>query len=238
LPTDPFVPDGVWVPRAILAIASRFAVPLYLELRRHCYETPECFPGHRRLARLIGCSIGTVSTLTDQFNALGVIRKTHTGRHCHYRFAEGCWRRRKPRHASKSAHRSVGRTEDKNNCVVPVDREPEPKKLSISQRFVLPAERRAKRVSLIRSLRRWTTLSPCLPDAERPHRLAMLDRAEAQLDDWSRRTPDDKRCFEMLATRARAMPLAGAVTDSLRQRAVGMPAIGAFLPTIASVRWA
>lgn len=230
MPTEPFVPDGVWVPRAILGIASRYAVPLYLELRKHCFETPECFPGHRRLARLVGCSIGTVSALTDQFDALGIVKKMHDGRRCHYRFAEGCWRRRKPRHASKSAHCSAQRTEDKNNYVVPVDRTPEPKKPTISQRFALTAERRAKRVNMIKTLRRWAQLSPHLPESERPHRLALLDRAEATLDDWGRRPAEDRRCFEMLVHRARAQPLDGAVADSLRQRPVGMPTIGALLP--------
>jgi hypothetical protein len=235
LSTEPFVPDGVWIPMAILAIASRFAAPLYLELRRHCYETPECFPGHRRLARLVGCSIGTVSRLTDQFNALGIIKKTHDGRHCHYRFAEGCWRRRKPRRARKSAHCSAQRTEDKNNCVVPVDRTPEPKKPSISQRFALVDERRAKRMNMIKTLRRWAALSPCLPDAERPHRLAMLDRAEAHLDCWHARPAEDRRCFELLVHRARAQPLEGACLQSLRQQPGGMRALGMVLPVLSGV---
>jgi hypothetical protein len=225
LPTEPFIVDGVWVPRAIVGIASCFAVPLYLELRKHCFETPECFPGVRRLARLVGCSIGTVSALTDQFDALGIIKKLHAGRRCLYRFAEGCWRRRKSRNARKSKHCSVQRTEDRNNFVVPVDRRKDHKNDRVSQ------ETRAKRVSLIRSLRRWVQLSPYLPDNERPHRLAMLDRAEAALDDWHARPAEDRRCFEMLVARMRAMPLVGAVVDSLRQVPVGMQTIGAFLPT-------
>lgn len=220
---EPFVPDGVWVPKAILAIASRFAVPLYLELRRHCYKTPECFPGHRRLARLVGCSIGTVSALTDQFDALGVIRKTHIGRHCHYRFAEGCWRRRKPR---VSAHRSMGRTEDRTNFVDSIDRGESHKNRRFSN------ERRAKRVSLIRSLRRWVQLSPHLPDSERRHRLTMLDRAEAHLDCWHTRSAEDRRCFEMLVLQARSRPLDSAVVNSLRQQPFGPRSLGAFLPML------
>jgi hypothetical protein len=217
---EPFVVDGVWIPKAIVAIRSRYAVPLYLELRRHCFKTPECFPGVRRLARLIGCAIGTVSALTDEFHRLGIVTKLHDGRRCLYRFAQGCWRRRrKPR---KSAHRSVGRTKDKNNYVVPVDREQNPK-IDVSY------ERQAKRSNLIKSLRRWAALSPALPDSERPHRLAMLDRAEAALDDWCDRPAEDKRCFELLVTRARAMPLAGVVVQSVTQKPVGMASIGAIL---------
>ena len=227
--TEPFVPDGVWIPKAIIGIASRYAVPLYLELRKHCYATPECFPGVRRLARLVGCSIGTVSQLTDQFEALGVIRKTHTGRRCHYQFAEGCWHRRKSR---KSAYCSANRTEDRINSVASVDKAPEPKNPRISQRFALAAERRAKRVNLIKSLRRWYGLSPHLPDDERPHRLAMLDRAEASLDAWHSRPAEDRRCFELLVHQARGRPLDGAVTASLRQRPVEMHAIGAMLPVL------
>jgi hypothetical protein len=230
LPTEPFVPDGVWVPRAILGIASRFAVPLYLELRKHCFKTPECFPGHRRLARLVGCSIGTVSALTDQFDVLGIVKKMHDGRRCHYRCAEGCWRRRKPRHASKSAHCSVQRTEERSNFVVSSDKRETHKKPAFSQRFALDAERRAKRANLIKSLRRWAALSPALPESERPHRLAMLDRAEASLDCWHARPAEDRRCFEMLVHQARGRPLEGACLQSLRQRPAGMRTIGMVLP--------
>jgi hypothetical protein len=221
---ESFVPQGVWVPRAIIGIASRYAVPLYLELRRHCYDKPECFPGVRRLAQLVGCSIGTVSALTDQFHALGIVKKMHTGRHCVYRFAEGCWRRRKSRYASKSTHCSADRTEDRSTVSAPVDRAQNHKNDRVSQ------ETRAKRANLIVSLRRWVQLSPHLPDGERPHRMVMLDRAEAALDDWHARPAEDRHCFEMLVTRMRASPLAGTVVDSLRQRPIGMRAIGAFLP--------
>jgi hypothetical protein len=223
----PFVVDGVWIPKAIVGIRSRYAVPLYLELRRHCFETPECFPGVRRLARLVGCAIGTVSALTDEFHRLGIVMKLHDGRRCLYRFAEGCWRRRKAR---KSAHRSVNRTEDRSNFVVSTDKTEGHKNDKVSQ------ETRAKRVSLIKTLRRWVELSPHLPDAERPHRLAMLARAEAALDDWRNRPAEDRRCFELLVMRARAMPLAGVVVQSLAQRVVGMPAIRAFLPMQSGLR--
>jgi hypothetical protein len=220
---DPFIVDGVWIPKPILAIRSRYAVPLYLELRRHCFETPECFPGVRRLAKLVGCAVGTVSALTDQFHSLGVIQKLHDGRRCLYRFAQGCWRRRKAR---KSAHRSAKRTEDRIPVRDSIDKRKDHKSEMVSQ------ERRAKRACLIRSLRRWCELSLALPDAERPHRLAMLDRAEAHLDDWSARTTEDKRCFELLVARAQATPLDAAVTDSLRQAPIGIPSIGSILAAI------
>jgi hypothetical protein len=228
--TEPFVIDGIWIPRAIIAIASRYAVPLYLELRCHCYESPECFPGHRRLAHAIGCAIGTVNVLTERFHALGIVRKTHRGRHCVYRFAEACWRRRRLR---KSAHCSAKRTEDRSNFVESTDKGQNHKKYKVSQ-FVayVGDERRAKRQSMLRSLRRWVECSPHLPDAERPHRLAMLDRATAALDAWAGRSAEDKRAFEILVDRARGRPLDSAVTDSLRQQPSGMRAIGAFLPVL------
>jgi len=216
---EPFVVDGVWIPRAIVGVRSRYAVPLYLELRRHCFETPECFPGVRRLARLVGCAIGTVSTLTDEFHRLGIVTKLHDGRRCLYRFAQGCWRRRKARHTRKSAHCSASRTEERSNFVVSTDKTENPK-TDVSY------ERRAKRVNMIKTLRRWVQLSPYLPDDERAHRLGVLGRAEAHLDAWRTRSPEDKRCFELLVARARAMPLAGAVVQALAQRPVGMTTIG------------
>jgi hypothetical protein len=221
LSTESFVPQGVWVPRAIIGIASRYAVPLYLEIRRHCYDKPECFPGVRRLAQAVGCAIGTVSQLTDEFHALGVIRKLHDGRRCLYRFADGCWRRRK---SKKSAHCSVHRTEDMNNIVVPVDKGKNHKPERVS------FETRAKRQNLIKTLRRWVNLSPHLPESERPHRLSMLDRAETHLDNWAGRLAEDRRCFELLVMRMRGRPLDAAVVDSLRQRPLRMPALGAFIP--------
>jgi hypothetical protein len=232
---EPFVVDGVWIPKAIVGIRSRYAVPLYLELRRHCYEAPECFPSVRRLARLVGCAIGTVSALTDQFHALGIVTKLHDERHCVYRFAQSCWRRRKSR---KFAYRSVGRTEDKNNYVVPVDRAQEPKKPDISQRSALACraqqrtERRNKRINLIKTARRWVEASPDLAEDERPYRLLLLDRCEAQVDDWWGRSKEDQRAFDLLIARARAAPLAGAVVDSLRQAPLGMRAIGMVLPVL------
>jgi hypothetical protein len=224
---EPFVIDGVWIPKPIVAIRSRYAVPLFVAIRKHAFETPECWPGVRRLAQLVGCAIGTVSALTDQFHALGVIKKLHDGRRCLYRFAEGCWRRRKPR---KSAHCSVGRTEERIPFGDSSDKRQNHKKLGISQRFALAAEGRAKRVNLIKSLRRWVQLSPALPDSERAHRQAMLDRAAAAVDTWRTRSPEDQRCFERLVALARACPLDGAVTDSLRQQPLGMTTIGALLP--------
>jgi hypothetical protein len=238
---EPFVVDGVWIPKAIVGIRSRFAVPLYLELRKHCFETPTCFPGVRRLARLVGCAIGTVSALTNQFAALGVITKLHTGRHCVYRFAEGCWRRRKRRgnpavfkKPMVSAHRSVSRTEDRSNFVESTDKEKSHTKIRVSPPAA-SAETRNKRMSMIRSLRRWCELSPALPDSERPHRLGVLDRAEAALDDWCSRSREDRACFELLVTRSKARPLDGACVQSLRQRPPGMSSIAAFLPVLGSM---
>jgi hypothetical protein len=221
---EPFVVDGVWIPKAIVGIRSRYAVTLYLELRRHCFERPECFPGVRRLAHAVGCAVGTVSALTDQFHALGIVTKNHDGRRCVYRFAEGCWRRRKAR---KTAHRSANRTEDKSTFGVFTD-------IAKNHKTNVSLERRAKRSNMIKSLKRWVELSPHLTDSERPHRLAVLDRAEAALDNWGRRSAEDKRCFEMLVGRARVRPLDSTVTDSLRQRPVGMASIGAFLPAFGS----
>lgn len=225
---EPFIPNGVWIPKAIIAIVSRFAVPLYLELRRHCYDRPECFPGHRRLARAIGCAIGTVNALTDQFDALGIIKKLHRGRHCLYRFGAGYWRRRQPRHARqkprKSADCSPKRTEDENNKIVPVERASKPKKPKISQRSALScraqqrAERCEKRRNLIKTLRRWTEASLHSAEDQQRYRLAMLDRAEERLDDWRGRSPEDQRCFEWLVDQARAKPLDAAIVRSLGQR--------------------
>jgi hypothetical protein len=223
---ETFVVDGVWIPRAIVGIRSRYAVPLYLELRRHCFETPECFPGVRRLARAVGCATGTVSALTDEFHRLGIVTKLHDGQHCVYRFAEGCWRRRKAR---KSAHRSTRRTEDRSNFVVSTDKRENRKNDKISDKS------RAKRMNLIKSLRRWVELSPHLADSERQHRLAMLDRAEAQLDDWHNRSREDKACFELLVPRARRFPLDGSCLQSLAQPALGMTAIGMVLPILGSM---
>ena len=222
LSAEPFIVDGVWIPRAIVGIRSRYAVPLYLELRRHCYESPSCFPGVRRLARLCGCSIGTVSALTDEFHRLGIVTKLHDGRHCVYRFAQGCWRRRKP---SKAAHRSVSRTEDR----IPFGDSTDKRK---NQKTDVSYEHRAKRVNLIKTLRRWATLSPYLPDAERGHRLAVLDRCEASLDNWHGRPVEDRKCFEMMVARAKAMPLEPACVQSLAQRPVEMMPIGAILPVL------
>ena len=222
---EPFVVDGVWVPRAIVAIRSRYAVPLFIEIRKHCFEKPECWPSVRRLARACGCATGTVSQLTDQFHQLGVITKMHDGRHCLYRFAEGCWRRRKSsgkkrvfRKPSFPANCSVGRTEER----IPFGDSSDKRERHKNQRVSLDASRQLetcnKRSNMIKSLKRWATLSPTLPDAERPHRLAMLDRAEAMLDDWYGRSPEDRRCYDLLAAQARAKPLDAAIVRSLRQQ--------------------
>src|ERR1700761_5882563 len=74
---------------------------------------------------------------------------------------------------------------------------------------------------MLKGLKRWVELSPGLPDSERPHRLAMLDRAEASLDHWYDRSREDRVALEILGGRARAMPLSGPVIDSLRQPVLG-----------------
>ena len=198
--------------------------PLYLELRRHCYESPECFPSQRRLARLIGCSPGTINRLIVEFDVLGIIKKLHRGRHCLYRFAEGCWRRRREPKPRKSADCSTSRTEDKSNFVASVKETPEPEKPKISQRSALAcraqqrAERREKRRNLIKTVRRWVKTSPDLAEDERPYRLALLDRCEAQVDNWWTRSKEDQRAFDLLVARVRARPLDVAIVRSLRQQ--------------------
>jgi hypothetical protein len=224
---EPFVVDGVWVPRAIVGIRSRYAVPLYLELRRHCFEEPSCFPGVRRLARLVGCAIGTVSALTDQFHVLGIVTKMHDGRRCFYRFAEGTWRQRKSR---QTAHCSAGRTERR----IPFGDSSDKRRNHKNERVSLDVSRqlktRNKRVNMIKSLRRWAELSPHLEDDERPHRLRMLERAETSLDAWCSRSQEDKRCLDRLVAMMRSRPLEPACLQSLAQRPVGLRAIGMVLP--------
>ncbi|MBV8736952.1 MAG: helix-turn-helix domain-containing protein [Alphaproteobacteria bacterium] len=210
---EPHVSDDVWVPKALATIKSRYALALYLEIRRHCYEQPECWPSMRRLARAVGCSVGTVSELTDEFHRLGIITKTHTGRHCRYRVVG--WRRRRAR---KTAHRSAPQTEDKDNIVVLVNKRENHKNERVSLDAAQQLQMRKKRVSMLVGLRRWVQLSPALPDGERPHRLALLDRAEAALDDWYGRSPEDRQCFEFLVARVRAKPLDAAIVRSLRQQ--------------------
>jgi hypothetical protein len=78
---------------------------------------------------------------------------------------------------------------------------------AISRRCAPSSEVKAKRENLIKTLRRWSRLSPRLDEDERLPRLQMLDRAEFALDDWASRSIEDKRCFDILAARARASPL-------------------------------
>jgi hypothetical protein len=70
-----------------------------------------------------------------------------------------------------------------------------------------PDEIRIKRANLIKTLRRWARLSSHLDEDARLPRLQMLDRAELALADWDSRSIEDKRCFDILAARARASPL-------------------------------
>jgi hypothetical protein len=92
----------------------------------------------------------------------------------------------------------------------------------VSQRCALserpsPAAIKVKRANLIKTLRRWARLSPRLDEDERLPRLQMLDRAEFALDAWDSRGPEDKRCFDILAARARASPLDDQVVTWVRQ---------------------
>ena len=132
--------------------------------------------------------------------------------------AEIEWEKRVFRKPSFPANCSVGRTEER----IPFGDSSDKRERHKNQRVSLDASRQLeicnKRSNMIKSLRRWATLSPALPDAERPHRLAMLDRAEAMLDDWYGRSPEDRRCYDLLAAQARAKPLDAAIVRSLRQQ--------------------
>jgi hypothetical protein len=82
----------------------------------------------------------------------------------------------------------------------------------VSQRCALsarpsPAEVRAKRANLIKTLGRWVRCAGVLDKDEQIHRLLMLSRAETALDRWDERDAEDKRAFDFLDKRARARPL-------------------------------
>jgi hypothetical protein len=87
----------------------------------------------------------------------------------------------------------------------------------VSRRSAPLSEVKAKRANLIKTLRRWARLSPHLDEDERLPRLQMLDRAVFALDDWDCRSTEDKRCFDILAARARASPLDDQVISWVRQ---------------------
>lgn len=70
-----------------------------------------------------------------------------------------------------------------------------------------PAEVRAKRANLIKTLGRWVRCAGVLDKDEQIHRLLMLSRAETALDRWDERDAEDKRAFDFLDKRARARPL-------------------------------
>ena len=95
-----------------------------------------------------------------------------------------------------------------------------------------PGEAKAKRKNMITTLRRWSRLSPRLDEDERLPRLQMLDRAEFALDAWDARSIEDKRCFDILAARARASPLDDQVilwvrrAETPQQRAGGLRPLG------------
>jgi len=105
----------------------------------------------------------------------------------------------------------------------------------VSQRCALserpsPAGIKVKRANLIKTLRRWARLSPRLAEDERLPRLQMLDRAEFALDDWDRRPVEDKRCFDILAARARASPLDDQVISWVRKAETPQPRAGGLRP--------
>jgi hypothetical protein len=93
-----------------------------------------------------------------------------------------------------------------------------------------PGESRVKRANLIKTLRRWARLSLRLDEDERLPRLQMLDRAESALDDWDRRSIEDKRCFDILAARARASPLDDQVISWVRKAETPQPRAGGLRP--------
>jgi hypothetical protein len=153
-------------------------------------------------------------------------------------------RRCKPQKPSVSADCSILRTEDRSNFIAPVRKKAASKKSKpisqpasrlLPQRRPTPlspaeAERRPqqraeaqqitrnKRLSMIRTARRWAENSPDLAEDERPYRSALLDRCEAQVDNWWTRSKEDQRAFDLLVARARAKPLDAAIIRSLRQR--------------------
>jgi hypothetical protein len=221
-----FVSDVVCIPRAIEDVASRFAVKLYLVLRRHCYESPDCFPGQRRLAKLVGCSLGTINRLTDEFDRLGLVKKLHRAGHCLYRLAEGSWRRRrsKTRKPRKAAGCSTRRTKDRINYVDSIKRAGEPKKPEISRiphhrpLSPDPTKTRDIRTNLLITVERWIEFSPRSPEDQQPHWRAMLERAKAALDNWKARSAEDRLCFDNLVKLVRKHPLDHAITRSLRQK--------------------
>jgi hypothetical protein len=93
-----------------------------------------------------------------------------------------------------------------------------------------PGEIRVKRANLIKTLRRWARLSSRLDEDERLPRLQMLDRAELALDDWDSRSIEDKRCFDILAARARASPLDYQVISWVRKTETPQPRAGGLRP--------
>jgi hypothetical protein len=105
----------------------------------------------------------------------------------------------------------------------------------VSQRCALserpsPAEIKVKRANLIKTLRRWARLSPHLDEDARLPRLQMLDRAELALADWDSRSIEDKRCFDILAARARASPLDDQVISWVRKAETPQPRAGGLRP--------
>ena len=165
---------------------------------------------------MIDAAPSTINDHIDKLSGWGVITRFHRGRHCEYELHDPAEWRVPDRHRAKSkvsAHCSESRTKDRNTFSVPIRQRTEThKKNMVSQ------ETRAKRANMIKSLRRWSALSPHLPNDERPHRLALLDRCEAQINDWSGRSEQDRQAFELLVARVRARPLDPAVTQSLRQQ--------------------
>jgi hypothetical protein len=206
----------------------------YFALAHHCFGNKRhCCPSQRRLAHMIDAAPSTVHEHIDKLSAWHVITRHHRGRHCEYDLHDPAeWRVPQPRRRTSTRHKSrksadcsETRTEKRTTFGVSLRQRAASQKHDVS-------ERRAKRQNLITGLKRWAAVSPHLPDDERPHRLALLDRAAAMLDDWRGRPAEDQRAFELLVARARAAPLAGAVVQSLQQQPLGPRSLAAFLPVL------
>lgn len=71
----------------------------------------------------------------------------------------------------------------------------------------LAPTRRAKRLNMIKTLRRWVVSSPHQCQEDQADYLTMLGRAEYALDDWNSRTLADKHWLDQLKRKADRLPL-------------------------------
>ncbi|MBV8890688.1 MAG: hypothetical protein JO266_01705 [Acidobacteria bacterium] len=211
----------------------------YFALASHCFgDKRTCHPSQRRLAAMIDAAPSTINDHIGKLAGWNVLRRTRHGRYCEYELRDPAEWRVPPRR-----HRNPPKAKVCADCSEISTEKRTPYRASLRQRTENPKNSRvslpgpqqfeiqAKRVNMIKSLRRWCEVSPHLADDERPHRLQMLARAEGMLDNWAGRSREDRACFEILVTRSKAMPLDTRVVQSLTQRPLGMSAIGAFLPT-------